>query len=273
MKKALLLMLMLACTYATFTITALDVIIDTNADGSAEVTEIMYLLITTNYHISIYKNGLSQNDLASWNALTGLSDMRYHVDNRYVDVRNVVVRPQPVSKCNPLADLCHGELRISYHVDAYRDKEGNAANSTGMFTVEEYKPRTARYELNSAVLEFEESELGDVILGKNQRLTIVLPEGATQVEVSPLPEDLEETGAGGEKEFSWENTVLAHFRLSFEMEDNLDTEVLEFFMDARTTITDLVSGPQGPAVIILALVVIGAYIHLQAKVRVGGGQK
>ncbi len=265
MKNLMLIILLFSAAYAGFTITALDVIVTVNEDGSADITEIVYLLITTDYHISIYKTGLSQNDLASWSSMTGLSEMRYHVDNRYVDVQDVVVRPQPVFKCNPLADLCHGELRISYHVDSYKNKEGNPVNSTGLFIHDKYKPRTTRYTLNGAAFGFEESELGDVILGSNQRLTIIVPDKATVIDVSPLPEDMGEFREV--TEFSWENTVLAHFKLTFEIEEGLDKEVLEFFMEARNAITEMVSGPEGPAVIVLALVLIGAYIHMQTKVK------
>ncbi|MBD3397857.1 hypothetical protein GF412_01765 [Candidatus Micrarchaeota archaeon] len=267
MKRILFLVMVLSLSWAAFTVTALDVAVDVNEDGSAEITEDLYLLITTDYHISTYTNGLTQNDLASWGSLTGLSDVRYHVDNRIVDVQNVVVRPQPVSKCNPLADLCHGELKISYRVDAYRGKEGQAVNNSGLFLAEEYKPRTTRYTLNSGALSFEESELGDVILGENERLTFLLPEKATLVEVAPLPEGLEKEGLADAKELSWENTVLARFNIVFEKEDSLDTEVLQFFMNARQGINELVSGPEGPALVILILIVVGAYLHLQGKVK------
>lgn len=267
MKRILFLMLLLSLSYAAFTVTALDVTVDVTEDGSAEITEDLYLLITTDYHISVYTNGLTQNDLGSWGSLTGLSDVRYHVDNRVVDVQSVVVRPQPVSRCNPLADLCHGELKISYRVDAYRDKNGEAVNNSGLFLAEEYKPRTTRYTLNSGALSFEESDLGDVILGKNERLTFLLPQKATLMEVSPLPEGVEKEGVGEAKELSWENTVLARFNVIFEEEESLDTEVLRFFLNAREGMNELVSGPEGPALIILILIIVGAYLHLQGKVK------
>jgi hypothetical protein len=267
MKRILLVMLVLSLSYAAYTVTALDVTVDVNEDGSADITERLYLLITTDYHISVYSNGLSQNDLASWGALTGLSDVRHHVDNRVVDVQNVVVRPQPVSRCNPLADLCHGELKISYTVDAYRNKEGLAANNSGLFIAEKYKPRTTMYTMNSGALSFEESELGDVILSKNERLTFVLPKEATVLEISPLPEGVNKEEIRELRELSWENTVLARFNIVFEKEESLDTEVLQFFLNAREGINELVSGPEGPALIILILIIIGAYLHLQGKVK------
>ncbi len=267
MRTLLLIMLILSASFAAFTITAMDVMVNVNEDGSADITENIYLLITTDYHISVYTNGLTQNDLASWNSLTGLSDVRYHVDNRDLDVQDVVVRPQPVSRCNPLADLCHGELKISYHVDAYRNKVGEPVNATGLFIADKYKPRTTRYVLNTGALGFEQSELGDVILGQNQRLTFVMPNLVKIIEVAPLPEDVGVEDLGNVKELSWENTVLAHFKITFEKEDSLDMEVLEFFLDARNWMTGLVSGPEGPALVILAVILVGGYLHLQTKVK------
>jgi len=267
MKRLLLVMLLLSLSYASFTVTALDVTVDVNEDGSADITEDLYLLITTDYHISVYTNGLTQNDLASWSSLTGLSDVRYHVDNRVVDVQNVVVRPQPVSRCNPLADLCHGELKISYRVDSYRSKNGEAINNSGLFLADEYKPRTTQYTLNSGALSFEESDLGDVILGENERLTFMLPEMVTLIEVAPLPEGITKDEIRDLKELSWENTVLARFNIVFEDEESLDAEVLQFFLNAREGINELVSGPEGPALILLIVIIIGGYLHLQGKVR------
>ncbi len=267
MKRFLLVVMMLSLAYSAFTTTALDMTVEVNEDGSAEITEEIYLLITTDYHISTYAKGLTQNDLASWSSLTGLGDVRYHVDNREVDVQNVVVRPQPVSRCNPLADLCHGELKITYRVAAYADKDGEPVNNSGLFIAEQCKPRTTQYALNSGALSFEKSDLGDVILGENQRLTFVFPEKATLIEVCPLPEGENKEDMGKLKELTWENTVLARFGIVFEIEQSLDAEVLQFFLDAREWMTGLVSGPEGPALVVLALIVIGAYIHLQGKVK------
>jgi len=267
MKRLLYIILLFSLAYSAFTITALDMTVEVNDDGSAEITEEIYLLITTDYHISVYSNGLTQNDLASWSSLTGLSDVRYHVDNREVDVQNVIVRPQPVSRCNPLADLCHGELKITYRVAAYENKDGTAVNDSGLFSADSYKPRTTLYSLNSQALSFEESDFGDVILGNKQRLTFVFPEKATLIEVVPLPEGIDKGEIGQVKELSWENTVLARFGIVFEVEESLDAEVLQFFMDSRASLTGLVSGPEGPALVILAVILVGAYIHLQGKVK------
>jgi len=71
-----------------------------------------------------------------------------------------------------MADLCHGELKITYTVDAYREKNGGAVNNSGLFIAEKYKPRTTLYSLNSQALSFEESDFGDVILGDDQRLNV-----------------------------------------------------------------------------------------------------
>jgi hypothetical protein len=267
MRNILLVLLLCSFAYSAITLTSMDVMIDVNEDGSAEITENLGLIITTEYHISLYKSGLSQNDLASWSELTGLQDVRCHVDNRYVDISNVVVRPQPVYQCNPLADLCHGQLKISYHVNGYLDKDGNIINDTGLFLLDEYKPRTTRYSLNPSALGFEESGLGDVILGETERLSIVLPEDAETIEVNPLPEGVSRSELKGLKEMSWQNTVLARFNIVFEREEGLDQEVLDFFVDARNAIMQVFSGPEGIAIVVLIVIVIGGYLHLQTRVK------
>lgn len=267
MRHILLVFLLCSFAHSAITLTAMDIMVSVNEDGSAEITEDLRLLITTDYDITSYKNGLTRNDLASWSSLTGLTDVRCHVDNRYVDISNVVVRPQPVYQCNPIADLCHGELKISYHVDGYRGKDGNIVNDTGLFLKEEYKPRTARYALNPSALGFEESGLGDVILGENERLSFVLPDDAKVIEVNPLPEGVSRAGLAELREMSWENTVLARFNIVFEQEEGLDQEVLDFFMDARNGLMQVFSGPEGIALVALIVILVGGYIHLQTRVR------
>ncbi len=263
----LVLLLCLSFSHSAITLTSMDVAIDVNPDGSAEITENLGLLITTQNSIDLYKSGLSQNNLASWSELTGLQDARCHVDNRYVDISNVVVRPQPVYQCNPLADLCHGQLKITYHVDGYLDKNGKIVNDTGIFILDNYKPRTTRYSLNPSALGFEESGLGDVILGENERLSVILPDDAKAIEVNPLPEGVARADMKNLKEMSWKNTVLARFSIVFEREEGLDDEVLAFFTDSKDAIMQVFSGPEGIALIILIVIIVGGYLHLQTRVR------
>ena len=264
MRRLLLLLLLLSLSFAEFRMTALDVLADVGEDGSAQVTERMHFIITTSYHQSLYESTISKNDLASWSSATGSEEVRSHFDNRYVEIDNVVVSPAPLSNCNALADLCHGELVITYTLEPYFDSEGEAIPGTGIFTMDEYKPRTVKYSLNSEAIYFEGSELGDVILGESVRLTLLLPERAELVEVRPVPD---EEVTGGATQLSWTNRVLSHFTCVFEIEDSLDQEVVGFFVGTRGELSSLLYGPEGIAILALVAIVIGAYFFLQTKVK------
>lgn len=263
MKKWAFLLLAFALSFAEFTLTAMDVLVDVDEGGNAKVTERLHYIITTSYHISLYEAGLSKTDLASWSEIVGTGDVRYHLDNRVVNIENAVVRPAPTSRCNPLAQLCHGELTISYDAKPYMKQDGTAVPGTGIFAVEKYKPRTTKYTLNAGALSFETSELGDVILGENQRLTFSLPHGARVLYVSPLPEESAE--AQGRAQMSWQNEVLAHFTLVFEKEESLDQEVINFFMGARSELYNFLKGPQGIPALLLVLIVACSYLYLQMR--------
>ena len=267
MRRLLLLLLLFSLASAEFRITALDVLADVQPEGSGQVTERMHLIITTDYHISLYESYLSKTDLASWASATGLEDVRAHLDNRYVNIKDLVVTPSPTSSCNVLADLCHGELLITYEAEPYMDSDGNIVAGTGVFEAEEYKPRTTKYSVNPNALYFGESELGDVILGEKTRLTFMLPQGARIVEVSPAPDEESAGGGAGRTQMSWTNRLLSHFTLEFEIEESLDQEVVSFFIGARTKVADLIYGPEGMAVLALAVIIVGAYFFLQTKVK------
>ncbi|MFA5412046.1 MAG: hypothetical protein WC350_01715 [Candidatus Micrarchaeia archaeon] len=264
MRKALFALLLLSLTYAEFTLTAMDVLVDVNAQGDATVTEKLHYIITSSYHISLYESNLAKTDIGSWGALIGSDEVRSHLDNRVVSVENVVVRPAPTSRCNPLAELCHGELTITYEAKPYVRADGEEVPGTGIFTVEQYKPRTTRYTLNEGALQFQTSELGDVVLGENERLSFMLPRGAKVAYVNPLPGNTEQTG-DGRQQLSWENEVLAHFSMVFEKEEGLDQEVIGFFIGARSKLYDFLSGPQGLPAIALVLILAGSYLYLQTK--------
>ena len=271
MKRLAPLVLLLSLSFAEFTLTAMDVLVDVDSNGDAHVTERLHYIITSSYHISLYESGLSKTDLASWSSIVTTGDVRYHLDNRVVSIENVVVRPAPTSRCNPLAELCHGELTIAYDAKRYVREDGSVVPNTGVFTIEQYKPRTTKYSLNPGALSFETSALGDVILGENQRVTFELPTGAKVLYVSPLPEETKE--AQGRVQMSWQNAVLAHFALVFEKEESLDQEVISFFMGARTELYRFLSGPQGMPALLLALIIVGAYFYLQARQKKAGEGK
>lgn len=270
MRRLAFLMLFLSLSFAEFTLTAMDVLVDMDGSGNAKVTERLHYIMTSNYHISLYESGLTKTDLASWGGIIGSGEVRYHLDNRVVNIENVVVRPAPTSRCNPLAELCHGELTITYDAKPYYGQDGSVVGGTGIFAMDNYKPRTTKYTLNAGALSFETSELGDVILGENQRLTFLLPAASKVLYVSPSPQETAEASPG-RQEMSWQNSVLAHFSLVFEKEESLDQEVINFFMGARTELYDFLKGPQGIPAALLVVIIVGSYFYLQTRQKKGSG--
>ncbi len=256
--------LLVALAHAEFRLVAMDVLLDVDEQGNALVTEKLHYIITTQYHIALYESSLAKTDLASWGTVVGSDEVRYHLDSRVVSIGNVVVRPSPTSRCNPIADLCHGELTITYGAGPSKGRGGEPIAGTGVFTVEEYKPRTIRYTLNKGALQFQTSELGDVILGENERLSFMLPRGAKVTYVNPLPGGTEQAG-DGRQQLSWSNYVLAHFSMVFEKEEGLDQEVIGFFMGARGRLYSFISGPEGAPAVALIVIITGSYLYLQRK--------
>ncbi|MDD2655107.1 MAG: hypothetical protein PHQ80_00365 [Candidatus ainarchaeum sp.] len=264
MRKAFFVLLLLAASYAEFTLTAMDVLVDVDVQGGAHVTEKLHYIITSSYHISLYESNIVKTDIGSWGGLVGSDEVRSHLDNRVVSVENVIVRASPTSRCNPLAELCHGDLTVTYEAEPYLRADGSTVPGTGLLTVEQYKPRTTRYTLNEGALQFQTSELGDVVLGEDERLSFLLPRGAKVAYVNPLPSNTEQTG-DGRQQLSWENEVLAHFSIVFEKEEGLDQEVIGFFMGARSKLYEFLSGPEGLPAAALVLILAGSYLYLQSK--------
>lgn len=263
MRRMAFVLLLLSLSFAEFTLTAMDVKMDVDEGGGARVTERLHYIITSSYHISLYEAGLSKTDLASWSSIISSGDVRYHLDNRVVNIENVVVTPAPTSRCNPLAELCHGEITITYDAKPYVRADGSVVPETGVFSVDAYKPRSKMYTLNAGALSFQTSELGDVILGEDERITFELPQGGKVRYVSPLPD--EAVDSQGRVQMSWQNAVLAHFSLVFEKEESLDQEVIGFFMGARSELYNFLSGPQGMPALLLVLIIAGSYFYLQAR--------
>lgn len=264
MRKAILAFLLVALAHAEFRLVAMDMLLDVDEQGNALVTEKLHYIITTQYHIALYEASLAKTDLASWGAIVGSDEVMYHLNSKVVSINNVVVKPSPTSRCNPIADLCHGELTIIYRAEPSKGSGGEPIAGTGVFTMERYKPRTMRYTLNKGAIQFQISELGDVILGENERLSFMLPKGTKITYVNPLPASTEQTG-DGRQQLSWSNGVLAHFSLVFEKEEGLDHEVIGFFMGARERLYSFLSGPEGASALALIAIIVGSYFYLQRK--------
>jgi hypothetical protein len=193
MRRLLVLLMLASIVSADFLIERVDVTIsDIQGDGSAKVHESIKFIMLGDYSTSIYDSGMSNNELAFWSTNTGLKDVKFHVNTGNVDVRDLRLRPQPRSKCNPIQGICHGELILDYW--AFPAYNGNSSDTapvpgTGLFTVDRYKPRTHRYTINPSSLSFTTTPEGNVILDKNVYLTVKPPVGSVLLDLNPMPAD------------------------------------------------------------------------------------
>jgi hypothetical protein len=273
MRKALILLLVLAASiHADFLIERVDVVIsDINADGSAKVHESIKFVMFGNYSSSLYDSGISNTELSFWSTNTGLKDVKFHVNPAIVDIRDLRLRPQPRTKCNPIQGICHGELILDYWAfPTYKDNQTfDMEPGTGLFTIEKYKPRTRRYTINPAALSFTTTPEGNIILDDNVYLTINPPDAAKVLDINPQPTDSSLQLPASIESLTWTDIVLVKFSLVFDEEDSIDKEVTDFFGGIFLGTSRLLGGPQGPAVIALAAVIIGSFLYITMAKRRG----
>ncbi len=243
-------------------------------DGSAKVRESIKFLITGEHSQALYDSGYSgysNNDLSFWSTTTGLKDVKRHINAAKVNIKDFTLTPQPRKKCNPLQGVCHGELIFEYYTLPTYNTSEEGRNvpipGTGLFTVENYKPRTTRYLLNADALSFTTTEQGNILLGNNIRLRIKFPDGNLVTKVNPLPEDVNVNLPARFSELSWEDMVLVKFTVEFEVEKSLEKEVSEFFFGIVDWVSSTLTGPYGVAVIILMIIIIGGYAYINAAKR------
>ncbi len=271
----LVLLILLGVSSADFIMERVNVTVsDIQGDGSAYVHESIKFFMTGNYSISIYDSGISSNELSFWSTDTGLKDVKLHVNTAQVDVRDLRLRPQPRTGCNPIQDTCHGELILDYWVyPSYKDNLSSTEPipGTGLFSVESYKPRTKRYTLNPSALSFTTNADGSITLDKNVFLTIIPPSDSTLLDLNPAPEGFSIALPSHVDSLSWTDVVLVKFSLVFDVEEGIDKEVSDFFGNILTLISSALSGPQGLALIALAAILIGSYLYIMMSKRRGEG--
>ncbi len=273
MRRLLILLLIAQLIHADFLIERVDVTIsDIQPDGSAKVHESIKFIMNSDYSSSVYDSGISNNELAYWSANIGLKDMKFHVNTANVDVRDLRLRPQPRTQCNPIQQICHGEIILDYTAfPSYRNgTEGGVPKpGTGLFTIIKYKPRTERYTLNPASLSFTATPEGNVILDKNVFLTIKPPAGSVLLDLNPKPADFTTELPAHVDSMSWTDIVLVKFSMVFDVEEGIDKEVSDFFSGILTSISGIISGPQGLPLLALLVVLIGSSLYVMMARRRG----
>ena len=272
MKRALFLILLVATLNAEFMIEQVDVAIsEIGDDGSAKVHENIKFVMFGDYSSSVYDSGISQNELSFWSASTALKDVKLHVNPTTVDIRDLRVRPQPRTKCNPIQGICHGELILDYWAyPTYKDNESiEIEPGTGLFTVSKYKPRTRRFIINPASLAFTTTAEGNIILDKDVYLTISPPSEAVTLDINPQPADVSVHLPAKVESLSWTDIVLVKFSLIFDVEDSIDKEVSDFFGGIFRGMSRAFGSQHGFALMLLVVALIASFIYITVAKRRG----
>ncbi|MEM4554360.1 MAG: hypothetical protein QXT25_00725 [Candidatus Anstonellaceae archaeon] len=259
--KAILLLVILfsPLCHSDFTMRSISVFIRINQDGSANIEEKFTIMLNGSSR-QIYEDTRAVfSDLATWRERTGLSEVRHHISRAYADIKNLRVLPQAIERCNPYLDLCHATLILTYEVPA--SKQGS-----GLVKVDWYKPRTAKYSIQTPALSFEQTRTGDLILPPNTNIVFAIPPIAEKIYFSSLPFNIAEEDEsqfrydytsnlryyiGKERVFSWKGDTLSKFQFTFEIEYPLETEAIEFFKEAQAAVLGLFLGQDGLAAILL----------------------
>ncbi len=247
--------------HADFALKSLDVQINVNRDGSANVEERLTLIISGTPSRELYEaTRAAYSDLATWKNRTELSEMRHHISRVNTDITNLRIIPQSLESCNTFMGTCRAAVVIDYSVPALKA-------GSGLIKVDRYKPRTAKYSLLQDALSFEQTKTGDLVLPAGTTISISIPQVTEKIYFSSPPQNLEKGDenfrydqsanlryyTGDKRIFNWQGDTLSKFQFSYEIESPLETEVIEFFRDTQNSVVQFFLGPEGLAALILVL--------------------
>ncbi len=248
-----------------FTLRSLEVAVTIYPDGTAHVAETVRLFINDTQSIELYEQSMQYNDLSSWMSRTGISDLRTHINSANLDLRNLRVRSREVDSCNQVVGTCLATLVLEY--DVYPPGPGKP----GIVEMDAYKPRTIRYTLLPSAFSLPRSATGDILLSSQIQLRVVLPEDAKAIRFSQPPSSLEEADRtqvdpnsdyrGVDRQFVWKEP-LSGFKLTFEREQSLESEIFSYFSNLQSGIFGTFFSLQGAAFILLAAIVLGSVLWL-----------
>jgi len=266
------LLLLVTSANAEFLMESTEVTIsDIQSDGSARVHESIKFIMYGNYSKSVYDSGISNNQLAFWSTNTGLKDVKFHINTAKVDVRDLRLRPQPRTNCNPIQGTCHGELILDYTASPSYGANGSTIPiaGTGIFTIEQYKPRTKKYSINPSALSFTTTPENDIILEDKVYFILKLPAESTVLDINPQPADLDAEPPLHVDTLSWTDTVLVKFSVVFDVEESIDKEVADFFGGLLNTISSTLNSPYGLSLTVLVCIILGSYLYITVSKRRG----
>lgn len=268
MKKVFLLLLLISATFAEFQFQSMDVSIRMLDNGTAKVEERFNFIIFGQYSKQLYEAGLNTNTLSRWQSITNVSEIKTHISASGSDLSNLLIRPQPLVKSKSGLDVWYGQIIVSYDANPYFDKNGKAINGTGVFTMDNYKPRTTRYILNGNSFNFQRTETGDIKLDEQTTLSITPPSNARIMYVNPITKNLQDSKFPVQATtLSWNGLTLVQFSVIYEVEQSLDREVVEFFLTLQENMRSFLISQEGIFALIIAAILVLSYFYLRVSQR------
>lgn len=238
--------------HASYIVTNLNVTITLNKNTSAQVTELLRVVIT-NASVGQYSNNrLALNlTLSDWQKLVGPTLVQ-HIINPKSSLYNFKFLP------GPLNVNIFGQ-NFAYMLMTYEVGNVSIVNQTA--------PRIFFYRFNSTVFNFEHTVSGQA-LTPNTTLTIILPPGA-QIKSAPYPIPDSPAAAftnnyANTTTFSWfYDEPLSKFTLNWVIIESVQDEVANFFTSVYNYFGVF-------TYVIIAIVVL--FFIIYTYLRVGGTQ-
>jgi hypothetical protein len=260
--------LLSAPLFAGFEPRSLEVSILLNPDGGAHVSETVSFVTTTQESRDLYESTFKYNQLSDWKERLGIEDIRHHISRAQAEFAGLRIKPHSVEKCNQFTSQCQAALSFDYDVSS-------SANVTGLLVTDNYKPRTTQYSINANALSFDTSKSGDILIDRSAKLILTIPKDAEKIRFSEKPNNLptDTTGQfeakdnteyyiGPERTFYWQDRTLPKFEFSYEIEQTLESEVVQFFKKSQESISQSVFSSEGLASLLIIAVVLASAIYL-----------
>jgi hypothetical protein len=227
-------------------------------DGTAHVLEEFQLYMDSNASSNFYDSIMALSDISAWKNVTSLENLRVHMDTKYASISDLRLRAQRRQGCNPWTGTCYGIVRLEYDVaNAY----------AGSFMAKsQSQPRTSNYTFNPLALSFGVAQAGDVSLLPTTELTINIPQGSVITALNPVPDYIPTTALPltGVSQLKWSGpSTLASMELSFSREDELSTEVIEFFRSMQRGMVEMLGSREGIALVVMVVIGLASLILLR----------
>lgn len=261
MKRTILFLMLVFLSYATFNIQQINMEFFVDDSGGVSAKETIKVLVEGETDVARYNAALNKNDLAAWVELIGSSEIKVHVNSEVVNIKNLVVRPQPLTATS-LPDTWRGEIVLIYDALRYVE-DGKPIEGTGMFEEVETSPRITEYRLRKNAFSLRTTTGEDYILDSTQKMTFYLPRNAVVTDLNPIPRTMSVTLPAQLESVSWSGTILVDLTLVFRVERGIDDEIFSFFNDAEKMLINLGKTHEGMALLLMLGSILLTYVYLQ----------